>query len=166
MKSRTADWFLCKIRYEKTTEDGAQKKVTEQYILDALSFAEAEARILNEMASYVSEGIEVSEIDRAAFKEVFFSDDCMDDKWYKAKLQFITIDEKSEKEKRTNVCYLVQGGSLEQARKNIDEVMSGTMIDYVIAAVIETKIMDVYVHSDSIITENLPGTNCKTKIIQ
>ena len=144
MRSRTANWFLCKIRYEKVMEDGLQKKVTEQYVVDALSFTEAEARITEEMSSYISGEFEVVEIDRCVFKEIFFSDEDMADKWYKAKLQFITIDEKTEKEKKSNVYYLVQGSSLENARKNIDEVMGGTMIDYVINSVSETKIEDVF----------------------
>lgn len=144
MRSRTANWFLCKIRYEKTMEDGLQKKVTEQYVVDALSFTEAEARIIEQMSAYISGEFEVVEIDRCQFKEVFFSDEEYADKWYKAKLQFITIDENTEKEKRSNVNYLVQAGSFEGARKNIDEVMGGTMIDYVINTVKETVIMDVF----------------------
>ena len=147
MRSRTANWFLCKIRYEKIIEDGLQKKVTEQYVVDALSFTEAEARIIDQMKSYISGEFDVVEIDRCAFKEVFFSDQETADTWYKAKLHFITIDEKTEKEKRTAVYYLVQGSSLENARKNIDEVMGGTMIDYVISSVSETKIMDVFEHT-------------------
>ena len=151
MRSRTAIWFLCKIRYEKTMEDGLQKRVTEQCVVDALSFTEAEARIIEEMSSYINGEFEVWEIDRAVFKEIFFSDDDMADKWYKSKLQFITIDEKTEKEKKTNVYYLVQGSSLENARRNIDEVMGGTMIDYVISAVSETAVFDVfeYVNKDN-----------------
>lgn len=144
MRSRTANWFICKIRYEKVMEDGLQKKVTEQYVVDALSFTEAEARIIEQMSSYISGEFEVVEIDRCVFKEIFFSDEETADKWYKSKLQFITIDEKTEKEKRTAVYYLVHGSSLENARKNIDEVMGGTMIDYVISGVNETKIMDVF----------------------
>lgn len=144
MRSRTAIWFICKIRYEKVMEDGLQKRVTEQYVVDALSFTEAEARIMEEMASYISGEFEVWEIDRAVFKEIFFSDEDMADKWYKSKVQFITIDEKTAKEKKNNVYYLVQGSSLENARRNIDEVMGGTMIDYVISSVSETTIMDVF----------------------
>jgi hypothetical protein len=86
----------------------------------------------------------VWEIDRAVYKEIFFSDDDMADKWYKAKLKFITIDEKTEKEKKTTVYYLVQAGSFEGAHRNIDEVMGGTMIDYIIDTVSETAIMDVF----------------------
>ena len=147
MRSRTANWFICKIRYEKVMEDGLQKKVTEQYVVDALSFTEAEARIIEEMSQYISGEFEVVEIDRCVFKEIFFSDEETADKWYKSKVHFITIDEKTEKEKRTAVYYLVHGSSLENARKNIDVVMGGTMIDYVISGVNETKIMDVFEHT-------------------
>ena len=149
MRSRTAEWFICKIRYEKMMENGLQRRVTEQYVVDALSFTEAEARIIEQMSSYISGKFDVVEIDRCVFKEVFFSDEDMSDKWYKTKLQFITIDEKTDKEKRTNVYYLVQGSSLENARKNIDEVMGATMIDYVISSVSETKIMDVFEHTSN-----------------
>ena len=146
MRSRTANWFLCKIRYEKVMEDGLQKKVTELYVVDAMSFTEAEARIMEEMSSYISGEFEVVEIDRCMFKEVFFSDEQMADRWYKSKLQFVTIDEKTEKEKRATVYYLVLGSTLENARKNIDEVMGKSMIDYIISSVSETKIMDVFEH--------------------
>ncbi len=156
MRTRTAEWFVCKVRYEKMMEDGLQKKVMEQYVVDAVSFTEAEARIIEEMSSYISGEFTVHEIDRAVYKEIMFSDDELDYKWYKAKVQFITIDEKTEKEKKTNVYYLVQGGTLEAARRNITEVMGGTMIDYVIAGIIdyviaginETVILDVFEHTE------------------
>ena len=187
MRSRTANWFICKIRYEKVMEDGLQKKVTEQYVVDALSFTEAEARIMEEMSHYISGEFEVVEIDRCVFKEVFFMDlmtkmidgeaeellkaakkkdkkagkEIMDRDldssiahavandyhWYKSKVAFITIDEKTEKEKRSNVYYLVEGTSVHSAENNINTIMQGTMIDYVISGVNETKIMDVFEHT-------------------
>lgn len=144
MRSRTAEWFECKIRYEKVMEDGLQKKVSENYVVDALSFSEAEERIIDEMSSYISGEFDVMDIKKAPYKEIFFSDSDLADKWYKAKLQFITIDEKTEKEKRSSVNYLVQASSFNGAVKNIDEVMGGTMIDYVIFSVTETTLMDVF----------------------
>ena len=145
MRSRTANWFVCKIRYEKTMENGVQKKVTETYVVDALSFTEAEARIIVEMSAYISGEFEVVEIDRAVFKEVFFMEqNNTDTRWYKSKLQFITIDEVTEKEKRTNVYYLVEGCSIASARDNIDNVMRGTMIDYSIHSISETSIFEVF----------------------
>ena len=144
MRSRTAIWFECKINYEKTMEDGLQKKVNESYTVDALSFTEAEKRIMEEMSSYISGDFTVKDIKIAPYKEIFFSEDPSADRWYKAKLQFITIDEKTEKEKYSSVNYLVHAGTLKGAVINIEEVMSGSMIDYVIASVTETSLMDVF----------------------
>jgi len=144
MRSKTATWFECKIRYEKTMEDGLQKKVTEQYVVDALSFSEAEQRITEEMSAYISGEYEITDVKKAPYKEVFFDDAEMSDRYYKAKLQFITIDEKTNKEKRSNVTYLVQAATLDGAVKNINEVMDGTMIDYEKSNIAETKVMDVF----------------------
>ena len=98
------------------------------------------------MSSYISGEFEVSDIKKATYKEIFFSEADSDDRWYKAKLQFITIDEKTQKEKRSNVYYLVQAGSLPVAVNHIQEVMGTTLIDYVIASLAETQIMDVFEH--------------------
>ena len=153
MRSRTAIWFECKIGYEKVMEDGLQKKVTESYVVDALSFTEAEKRIMEEMSSYISGEFTIKDIKIAPYKEIFFSDEEMADRWYKAKLQFITIDEKTEKEKRSNVNYLVQAGTLKGAVSNIESVMGTTMIDYVIAAVNETTLMDVFEYGKEVKSE-------------
>ena len=134
-------------------EDGLQKKVTESYVVDALSFTEAEKRIMEEMSSYISGEFTIKDIKIAPYKEIFFSDEEMADRWYKAKLQFITIDEKTEKEKRSNVNYLVQAGTLKGAVSNIESVMGTTMIDYVIAAVNETTLMDVFEYGKEVKSE-------------
>ena len=144
MRSRSANWFECKIRYEKVMDDGLAKKVTESYTVNAMSFSEAEARITEEMKAYISCSFTVEDIKKAPYKEIFFSDADTADKWYKAKLAFITLDENTEKEKRSNVTYLVQAGSLSEAMKNIDEVMVATMISYESLSVQETKLMDVF----------------------
>lgn len=158
MKSRTANWFECTVRYERQMEDGMTKKVNELYVVDAMSFGEAEESITKEMSSYVSGEFEVKNINPAAYGEVFFSENAADDRWYKARLSFITIDEKTEKEKRTSVTYLVQASTFNGAVKNIEEVMSGTMIDYVIANIMETKIMDVYEHKASVKQDKIDDT--------
>lgn len=146
MRSRTSTWFETKVKYQKTMEDGSEKVVSEAYVVDALSFTEAESAIIDEMSVYVSGELKVSGIGKAGYGEIFFSDVDDDDKWYKAKLQFITIDEKSEKEKRSNVTYLVQAKSLARALRYIDEVMAKTMIDYDVIGLNETKLMDVFEH--------------------
>ena len=147
MRSRTGTWFTTKVKYQKTQEDGSEKVVSETYVVDALSFTEAESSIIDEMAVYVSGEFKVSGITKSNFGEIFFSDVDDDDKWFKAKLQFITIDEKSEKEKRSNVIYLVQAKSLARALRYIDEVMGKTMIDYDVVGLNDTPIMDVFEHN-------------------
>ena len=144
MRSRTAIWFECRIRYEKTMEDGMQKKVTENYVVDALSFSEAEERITEEMSAYISGEFEVKDISLAPFGEIFFDEKPSADRYYKVKLAFLTIDEKSGNEKRQNVTYLAHAENFNQAVKNVDEVMGGTMIDYEIISIAETQIMDVF----------------------
>lgn len=134
------------MRYERQMEDGLQKMVTETYVVDAFTFGEAEEAITKEMTAFVSGEFNVKNITPANYGEIFFSDNANDDKWYKAKLTFITVDEKTAKEKRTNTNYLVQAGSFNAAVKNVEQVMGTTMVDYVIANMAETKIMDVYEH--------------------
>ena len=101
-------WFECKIRYEKTMENGMQKKVTEPYLVDALSFTEAEARIIEEMTPFITGEFTVSDIKRANYSELFPSDEESADRWFKCKLIFITLDEKSGAEKKTSTQVLVQ----------------------------------------------------------
>ena len=144
MRSRTAIWFECKVRYEKTMEDGTIKKVTEVYVVDALSFSEAEKRITDEMSSYAVKELEICNLKIAPYKEIFFADSDLADRWYKAKLAFITIDEKTDKEKKTSVNYLVNAGNFNSALKNINEIMEGTMIDYQTCNLTETTIMNVF----------------------
>ena len=121
LRSRTSTWFECKVRYMKTMEDGSEKTVTELYTVDALSFTEAEASIIEEMALYVSGELKVANINRANHGE-------------------------TNKEKRSYYNYLVQAKSIERARRYIDEVMGKTMIDYEVKSLSETKIMDVFEH--------------------
>ena len=148
MRTRNSEWYEVKYQHEQTQEDGTQKKVTELYTVDALSFTEAESKITEEMKLYVSGETFIKAITRAPYKEIFFDDRESADKYYKAKLDFITIDEKTEKEKKSTVTYLVQAASLDEAKKNINEVMGTTMIDYDIQSIAETKIIDVFEHGE------------------
>ena len=146
MRSRTANWFETTVRYERQTEDG-QKKVNETYVVDALTFGEAEEVITKEMEPYVSGDFNVKSISPASYGEIFFSDNENDSHWYKAKLAFVVVDEKTAKEKRSNVNFLVQAASFNAAVKNIDESMGKTAIDYEIVNIADTKIMDVFEHN-------------------
>ena len=141
------NWFECKIKYDKTLENGLTKPVTEPYLVDALSFTEAEARIIEEMTPYLSGEFTVSDIKRAKYSELFFAEDTSADRWFKCKLTFITLDEKSGAEKKTSTNVLVQASDLRDAVKRLDEGMKGSMADYIISSIAETAIMDVYPYS-------------------
>ena len=84
MRTRTAQWFETKVRYEKTMDDGQQKKVTELYVVDALSFTEAETATTEEMSAYISGDFDIADIKKATYGEIFFSDKETDDRFYKA----------------------------------------------------------------------------------
>lgn len=143
MRAKTSRWFETVVRYERQNEDG-QVKVTETYVVECETFGHAEETITKEVMPFVSGEFDVKNVTPATFGEVFFSDNAEDDKWYKAKIAFINIDEKTGKEKKTAVNYLVQGGKFNSAVKNIDDAMKGFIGDYQIVNITETKIMDVY----------------------
>jgi len=135
-------WFESKVTYDKTLENGMQKKVTESYLLDALSWTEAEARTIEELKPYISGEFNIADIKRYKLSELFFSED--GDRYFKAKIQFITLDEKSGAEKKISAYMLAQANDIDQAQEVIKKGVKGTMADYVIAEVKETKIMDVF----------------------
>ena len=131
-------------------ENGLTKKVSEPYLVDAISFTEAEKRIIEEIRPFMTGEFVIYDIKRANYSEVFFCDAESADRWFKCKLSFITLDEKSGAEKKTNSYALVQAGDLREAIKYLDEQMKGTIMDYQIASVAETMIMDVYPYDASI----------------
>lgn len=142
------NWFECKVRYEKMMENGISKKVSEPYLFDALSFTEAESRIIEEITPYISGEFTVSDIKRANYSELFFSEEEAADRWFKCKVSFITLDEKSGAEKKTSTYMLVQAANLRDAVKKLDKGMEGSMADYIISSIAETAIMDVYPYTD------------------
>lgn len=139
------NWFECKVSYDKTLENGIQKKVTEPYLVDALSFTEAEARIMEEIRPYISGEFTVADIKRAKYSELFFNE--AGDRYYKAKIYFVTLDEKSGTEKKTAVQMLAQASDIKDALAVIEKGMTGTLADYIIASLTETAIMDVFSYS-------------------
>ena len=147
LKSHSAKFFEVIVKMNETQEDGAEKMVKKTIVVDALSFSEAETKATEEMSCYATD-LEVININPAQYGEVFTSDDETDDKFYKAKLEFITLDEKTSKEKRSKTTYLVQSKSLNRALRYVDDVMKKTMIDYDSVGVTGTPIFDVYFGKD------------------
>ena len=137
-----ANWFECKVRYDKVQDNGSVKKVNEPYLVDALSFTEAEARIIEEQTPFISGDFSVSAVKRTKISEIFYDEG--GDRWYLAKVAFITIDEKSGVEKKTNTFILVQATDFRNAVENFTKGMADTMADYEIVSIAETPLMDVY----------------------
>lgn len=138
------NWYEVSIRYEKTMDNGAVKKVTEKYLCDALSLTESEARIIEEMTPFISGEFWVKSSKYSKYTEVFASNEERDDMWFKCQISYISIDEKTGREKRMPMNVLVQACDLRMAVNNLDEAMKGTMADYIIDSVSDSKILDVY----------------------
>ena len=139
-------FFEAKVKYEKMQEDGVTKKVTETYLVEALSFSECEAKITKEMESYISGDFEVTAINPSKYGELVESDNINADKWYKCKLMAFTLDERTGKEKKNAINFTVKGYSLENARLNMEEFIKNTMIDCTLIEIKETPIMDVFTY--------------------
>ncbi len=149
-------WFECKVKYDKTLETGAVKTVTEPYLVDALSFTEAEARITEEMQPYISGEFTVSAVRRVNLSDIFYNES--GDRWYKVKTNFITIDEKTAVEKKTASFQLVQASEFKEALDVFMEGMKDTMADFEIASITETMLMDVF---SANLTETLADKEAK-----
>lgn len=137
-----ANWYEVKASYDKRLENGMQKKVTEAYLVDALSHAEAEHRAIEELKPFISGEFEIVGVKRMKLTDLFFNDS--GDRYYKSKVAFVTIDEKSGTEKKTSVQMLAQASTLQESIEVIEKGMEGTLSDYELLSVSETSIMDIF----------------------
>ena len=144
MISRVSKFYEVKIQHQKIQEDGREKKVTEQYVVEALSFTEAEARIIEEMTPYISGEFDIVSEKIAPYNEILLSDRTDDDKWFISKVGFITLDERTAKEKKQTFRYLVQAETSEKAMDYTKEMLSEVMSDYSIDAVQDTATLEVF----------------------
>ena len=135
--------FEVGVRMERTLENGAQAKVLEQFVVDALSFTEAEASTTKE-ASIYGTITDIVTIKRSRCTELI--GDGSKEKWFRAKVNYITIDEKTGKEKKIPNYFFVNAETITDAKKAVDDFFGATMIDYSIATLDETKVLDVFRH--------------------
>ena len=138
-------WYECKVKYRKIDENsGEQKLKTEPYLVDAVSYTEAESRITEEMMAYLSDndGIKITNIKVANFAEIHPFENA--DRWFKCKISLIAYDEESGKERKTNQYLLIQANDVKEAYENTLQVMQNTMGDFTIPAIAESPIMDVF----------------------
>lgn len=135
-------WIKTSVRFDKTMENGAIKRVTEPYLVDALSFTEAEARIIEEVTPFISGEFTVSAVKKSKVSEIFWDE--TGDRWYQVKSAFITINEKTGAEKRSTAVFMVQASDFKSAYDNFMQGMKGTVADFDIISITETAIMDVF----------------------
>lgn len=140
------NFFEVVFNYEKTLENGQEKKVNELYLVDALSFTEAEARAIENVKPYISGEFLIKSIKRSNVSELFLNE--CGDRYYACKVCFITLDEKSGAEKKTASQMLAQASTIEEAREVLVNGMKGTLSDYTVEAIQETKIIDIYMFND------------------
>ena len=143
MKQISGLWFECKVRYEQTQEDGMNKMVTETYVYKAADFGEAYDKATKDMSTSISGEFEITAMKIARYKEIITQDERTEEKYYRVKVNFIVLDEKTYKEKKIAQYYLVNADSVEKARKYTDTALSQTMADFIIVSVQEAMIIDV-----------------------
>jgi hypothetical protein len=136
------NWFECRVSYDKVQDNGAIKRITEAYLVEAENFTEAEERITRNMQPYISGDFTVSAVRRRNYDNVIESGE--GDYFYRVKLIIITIDEKTAAEKKNNLFLLVQADDLETALYDVKDYMHGSVEDWQFHTITETSILDVY----------------------
>lgn len=136
-----ATYFETAVRFRKMQENGIEKPVTEKYLVNALSFTEAEERIVEEMRSRISGEYSIRAVRRMAIAEIFHQDM---DRFYLAKAAFVTLDEKTGTEKKTVSQILVGGENFDAALVNLKEGMKGTIADWELQSLAETQILEIF----------------------
>ena len=142
------NYFEVKVKYEKVQEDGKEKKVTESYLVDALSFTECEKRIIEEMKLFISGEFEVYSIARTKYEDIIETETDSNISWYKTKLVFTSMDDNG-KEKQEIHYMLVEGTNIDNAKDNLDKFMETTMADFKVVTISETPIMDIYKYQNN-----------------
>jgi len=150
----TNNWFECKVKYVKIDENGKEKKVTEPYLVDAVSFTEAEARIHTELEKMIHSDFIVTNISKSNISELFPNEN--GDRWFKAKTTFVTVDEESGKEKKSNNYMLVEANNVKDAYEYLTEGLSDMIVPFEIPSVTESPIMDVFPFFKDEVNEEIP----------
>lgn len=148
------NWFEVKVKYQKIEENGKEKNVSEPYLVDAVSFTEAEARIMEELKPYIGEEFNIMNIKRANYSDLFFYE--TGDRWFKSKVVFVTLDEEKGVEKKVANYMLVQASNIDEALANLTESMKDCTVDYSVLSLQETLIMDVFPYFKDSVQEQIP----------
>lgn len=140
------NWYQVKARLERVQDDGSQKIVSENYLVQAFSFGMAEGAIQKEIASFASGEFDIVAVARKNYSEVIESNlgNEIADKWYKCKVNLVTLNERSGKEKKTSQFFLVNANTAMAAHELVDEFMMSSVSNYEVEQVDETKILEVF----------------------
>jgi hypothetical protein len=152
----TNNWFECKVKFVKIDEvSGKEKKVSESYLVDAVSFTEAEARIHKELEQMISGDFNVTNISKSNVTELYPNEN--GDRWFKAKVSFVDVDEASGKEKKATQYMLTQANNVKQAYEFLEECLSTMIVPYEIPAISESPLMDVFPYFSDDVNEEIPA---------
>jgi len=142
------NWYQVKVKYEKVDlESGRERKVTEAYLVDAVSFTEAESRIHAELEQMISGDFLVTNISKANYSDIVPSDNDNADIWYKCKVNYISIDEEAGKEKKISVMILVLAYDIQSALDNLEKSFEGSAADFTVVGINESPLIDVFPYS-------------------
>lgn len=137
-------FFEVSIRCSEITEEGKVKKHRKKYLLDSVSFSEAEARIIEELKEMIQGDFCIEAIKKSNITELVDSNDANDDKWFKAKVAIIDADTITGREKRSNVYFLVAGSDVNVALENLHKSLSTYLVPTDVVQVGDSNIMDVF----------------------
>ncbi len=135
-------WFECKVKYQKVDAQGKEKFVTEPYLVDAVSFTDAESRIHTELQPYIGGEFNVTNIKKANFAEPVPNES--GDRWFKCKVTFISFDEQKGTERRSNTNMLVQASNIKEAFDTLEKSLKDTVSDFEIPSIQQSNLMDVF----------------------
>jgi hypothetical protein len=150
-------WFNCKVKYVKVDDTGKEKKVTEPYLIDAVSFSEAETRIHKILEPFISGGLEITTLSKANIQEVFDFDD--DGVWYKVKITYLDVDPDTEKKKKITNYILVRAADVKNAYERVEDNLN-LLVPYDMPSIQETPILDVFPY-ESDPEKELEGKNVR-----
>ncbi len=142
-----SNWFECKVKYGKVDATGKAKRVSETYLVDAISFAEAEERISREVAPFVNGDFQITGLKKAQVNEIFPHEE--GDRWFRCKVAFITVDEVKGTEKRISSTILVFGADIDNAWNHLRDALADSMSDYEVASIADTTIIDIFPYSEN-----------------
>lgn len=139
--------FETQIRYDRINARGVQDTCTETYLVEALSFSQAEASITIEMQPYITGDLDIPAIKRISVADIIDRHNSDADKYFRAKLTYITINERTMKEKRQSFDYIVRANDIDSAHAAVVAYMKQSPQDYVIAKLEETRIVELISHT-------------------